>query len=236
MLPGNRSGVQQAVAVGQTGPMRPAAASKISDQRGEAGVAARVVAAVVIGLAIGTATSFAQAHLDGPWAALANSASPWLLGGFVAGAVQIRLAGAVAAGLGACVLEVVAYYVVTAARGYPINHAEIVFWAVCAVVGGPIFGYGGWVWLREPSRFRPMGASLLPATFIAEAIGTYTLRLQYHTTMLLYLVIGVVLFGLVAWPVRRLLPMVTYTAAATAIGIIIYWLALDSVAGMHFMA
>src|ERR1700761_9222504 len=68
-----------------------------------AGTAARAGAAVVIGAAVGVLTSFAQAWLPAPWSALANSASPWLAGGFAAGALQAPRGAAVAAGLSACV-------------------------------------------------------------------------------------------------------------------------------------
>jgi hypothetical protein len=37
---------------------------------------ARLIALIAIGVAIGVATSFVQAPLSTPWAALANSASP----------------------------------------------------------------------------------------------------------------------------------------------------------------
>jgi hypothetical protein len=58
--------------------------------------AARPIAAGVgIGIAIGAATALAQPHLGPPWSALVNSASPWLLGGFAAGA----LAGGPVSGL-----------------------------------------------------------------------------------------------------------------------------------------
>ncbi|HET7017534.1 MAG TPA: DUF6518 family protein [Streptosporangiaceae bacterium] len=53
-------------------------ASLVGQPRGDRS-AARIAAGVAIGVAVGVATWFAQAHLDLPWAALANSASPWLL-------------------------------------------------------------------------------------------------------------------------------------------------------------
>jgi hypothetical protein len=110
----------------------------------------RLLAAATIGIVIGALTSFGQAHLNLPWSAPVNSASPWLLGGFAAGALQASSRRGVLAGLGACVLEVMAYYAVTAARGYAVNHSEIIFWTVCALVGGPLFGWSGWAWHSRP--------------------------------------------------------------------------------------
>jgi hypothetical protein len=200
--------------------------------------AVAATAAAAIGIVVGIVTSFAQAQLHTPWAALANSASPWLLGGFAAGALQTRRIAAVVAGLGTCVLEVVGYYVTAAARGYPVNRGEIVFWVVSAVFGGPLFGWAGWTWWRAADRFRPWGAGLAPATFLAEAIGTYELRLHYQSTVVLYVAIGLVLLAVVTLPSRaeskRPLAVITSTAAATLVGIIIYWQLLDVVAGAHF--
>jgi hypothetical protein len=197
-------------------------------------------AAVVIGVVVGSATSFAQARLNLPWLALANSASPWLLGGFVAGALQTRRTAAVVAGLGTCVLEVVGYYVTAAARGYPVNRGEIVFWVVCAVFGGPLFGWAGWAWWRAADRLSPLGAGLAPATFLAEAIGTYELRLHYQSTVVLYVAIGLALLAVVTLSSRavreRPVRMITATAVAALVGIAIYWRLLSVIAGVHFSA
>jgi hypothetical protein len=196
--------------------------------------------AAVFGIVVGSVTSFAQAHLDLPWSALANSASPWLLGGFVAGALQTRRIPAVVAGLGTCVLEVVGYYVTAAARGYPVNRGEIVFWVVAAVFGGPLFGWAGWAWRRGTDLLRPWGAGLAPATFFAEAIGTYELRLHYQSTVVLYVVIGLVLLAAVTLTSRavrdRPLVVITSTMAAALVGIVVYWQLLSVVAGAHFSA
>ena len=197
--------------------------------RGHESTVGRLLAAAAIGVAIGAATSFGQAYLNLPWSALVNSASPWLLGGFAAGALQGARARGILAGLGACVLEVVSYYVVTAARGYSGSSSEIVFWIVCALVGGPLFGWSGWAWRSGPEQLRAWGA-LLAATWLAEAIGTYQLRLGYHSAAVLFLVIGLALFvGLLAVRAlrRHLAVTAAITVAATVVGFLIYWRALD---------
>jgi hypothetical protein len=51
---------------------------------------------------------------------------------------------------------------------------------------------------------RAIGAALLPGTFIAEGIGAYLLRLHCGSAALLYVVIGVGLLAVIAWPVRPL--------------------------------
>jgi hypothetical protein len=199
-------------------------------------VAARLGAAGLVGLVIGTATSFAQAWLGGTWQALANSASPWLLGAFVAGAIQLRCGRAVLAGLGCCVLEVVGYYALTSARGFAVSQTEIVFWAVCAVLGGPVFGWAGWGWRRASGSVRAVGAAFLPGTFLAEAIGTYQLRLHYHADAVLFAVIGLILLAVVVTPTRAVGRTLAATVAVTLAGIAVYWLGLAAAAGSAFGA
>jgi hypothetical protein len=190
----------------------------------------------LLGLLIGTATSFAQIGLNGTWQALSNSASPWLTGAFVAGAIQLRRNWAIGVGLGACLLEVAAYYVITPLRGHPANYSEIIFWGVCALVGGPVFGWAGWTWRRANSSLRPIGGSFLPATFIAEAIGTYQLRLHYRGDEVLYAAIGLVLFAVVAISSLRPARALAATTAIVAIGTVVYWLCVDAAAGATFGA
>jgi hypothetical protein len=195
----------------------------------------RLLAAAAIGSAIGTLTSFGQAHLELPWLALVNSASPWLLGSFAAGALQPSHSRGVLAGLGACVLEVVAYYIVTAARGYGVSQSEIIFWVVCALVGGPLFGWSGWAWRSGPERVGPWGGALLAATWLAEGIGSYQLRLGYHSAAILFLLIGFTLLVVVVLASqslrRRLAATAGITVLAGLVGIIIYWQVLDALTG-----
>ena len=181
---------------------------------------AQLGSGLAIGAGIGVTTSFLQARLPMPWDALANSASPWLAGGFAAGALQYRRGTAVAAGLSACVLEVVSYYVTSMARGFTASHGYVVFWTVCALVGGPLFGLAGWGWRHETGRRAAISAAFLPGTFFAEAAGSYLLRLHYVPDAVLYLAIGAVLL-VVVWPAGRL-NLLAWTAAVTVIGLIAY--------------
>jgi hypothetical protein len=195
----------------------------------------RLLAAAAIGIVIGALTSFGQAQLELPWSALVNSASPWLLGSFAAGALQAGHRRGVLAGLGACVLEVVAYYVVTAARGYGVSQSEITFWVVCALVGGPLFGWSGWAWRSGPERARPWGAALLAATWLAEGIGSYQLRLGYQSAAILFLLIGfalLVVVVLASQSLRRRLAATTgITVLAGLVGILFFWQVLDALIG-----
>jgi hypothetical protein len=201
-------------------------------QEGELPVA-RIAIAVAIGIVVGAGTSFAQAQLAYPWAALANSASPWLLGGFAAGAIQLRRGIAIAAGFVACVLEVASYYVTSSARGFPVSHGWIAFWVASALLGGPVSGWAGWAWRRATGWWQALGASFAPSTFLAEGFGAYQLRLHYESSAILYLVIGLVLFVIAT---RRIRPvaLLACTVALTAVGVVIYGPLLSALTGTGF--
>jgi hypothetical protein len=189
----------------------------------------RLLFAVVLGTFIGAATSYGQEHLGPHWQALANAASPWLVGAFAAGTVMHERSWAERAGLLACVMEVLSYYVITPLRGYPVTHREMAFWGLCAIVGGPLFGLAGWAWRHGSDQVQAIGAAALPATFLAEAIGTYGLRLHYRGAAALFAGIGVLLAVLVAiWLPKRwylVVPLITVTLA----GIFVYgWLLHDA--------
>lgn len=193
-------------------------------------IAVRACAPIAIGVLIGAATSVGQTCLNLPWLALANAASPWLLGGFIAGALQVRRNASLAAGLVACAGEVIAYFLVSAARGYGVGGGSVVFWVVCAVVGGPVFGLAGWAWWRRQGRAGSLGAAFLPGTFLGEAIGSYVLRLHYYSAGVLFSVIGIAALVLLGWRVRR--PDILLWAAVTgAAGIVVYGFVLDLLLG-----
>jgi hypothetical protein len=154
-------------------------------------LALRVAAVAVTGLAVGAATALLQKYLNQPWLSLVNSASPWLAAMFALGALWRRAGAAVAAGLATGLLELAGYYVTAAARGYPAGGGILLFWAACAVVGGPLFGASGWLWRRNPGRLSGLGASVLPAAFLAEAAVAYAWRLHYYSSAVLLAVIGI---------------------------------------------
>jgi hypothetical protein len=189
-----------------------------------------LVVGVLVGASIGAATAVAQPHLGLPWSALANSASPWLLGGFAAGARAARRGPAIGAGLLACVVEVRAYYATATAIAMPVAHNVTPFWLACAAVGGPVAGLAGWGWRRGSGRVRAYGAAFPGGTFIAEAVGAYGLRLHYHPAVALFLAIGIALLclmiGRAPWP-----GLLAWTAAFVVAGALVYGPLLDAVVG-----
>jgi len=150
-----------------------------------------VLVALAVGVAVGVLTSFLQTHLEFPWLALVNAASPWLTTAFVAGALQSRLPTAMVVGLAATTLEVVAYYVTSDLRGFDVSMGSATMWSLCAVVGGPIFGAAGHVWWRATPA--GLGAALMVAAYASEAVVAYHFRLGYSSTALLFGVVALLL-------------------------------------------
>jgi Family of unknown function (DUF6518) len=90
----------------------------------------------------------------------------------------------------------------------------VLFWALCAVVGGPVFGWAGWQWWNGGGPARALGASVLPAAFFAEAVVVYAIRLGYWSSAVLFALIGVgtiLLLGLVHRQHARLLKWLLLT-------------------------
>lgn len=199
------------------------------------------VAGAVIGALIGAGTALVQPHVGAPWSALVNSSSPWLLGGFIAGALHHRRNPATLAGLATLLVEVGAYFAVVDTLDIPVLHDYVLFWTVCAVAGGPVAGWAGWAWRWGGPRAHGFGAAFLPGSFIAEAFGAYGLRLHYVPGLTMFLVIGTVLFALLAWPGTSLGPIapargpvvLAWTAAFAVAGILIYGPLLNAVVGIY---
>jgi Family of unknown function (DUF6518) len=148
------------------------------------------LAGIGAGIAVGVLNSFGPTEVHGAAAAFFNSASAWLIAPFVVGAAVARTrAGAAAAGMATCVLQLVVYDVTASMRGFAVGVAINAFWAVCAVVGGPLFGLAGCLW-REGSA---IGAAALPAAFLAEGLWVYGHRLHYSGAAALWLAIGAAL-------------------------------------------
>lgn len=172
--------------------------------------------ALALGVLVGVLTSVLQAWLDVPWLALVNAASPWLTTAFIAGALQRRLRTALWSGLGATVLEVVAYYGTAELRGFGVSAAHLALWSACAVVGGPVFGTAGHLWRRAAPA--GLGAALLVAAWATEAVVVYGVRLGYSSSAVLF---GVVATGLLlglGQHQRQWVAVLTWSVPAAVVG------------------
>ncbi|HEX3908643.1 MAG TPA: DUF6518 family protein [Mycobacteriales bacterium] len=185
-----------------------------------ASLARPVLAVVVLGLAVGAATSVLQTYLDTPWASLANAASPWLVPAFAVGLLWRRVTSAALAGFVVCGLELLGYYATAVARGYSASPNELRFWGACAVIAGPVLGAAGWAWRQESPRLRGLGASVLVAAWLAEAAVAYAWRLHYYSTAILFATIGLfILVGLGTYR-RQHRRIVQWLALVLPIGIL----------------
>lgn len=95
--------------------------------------------------------------------------------------------GAAAAGLTTCGLQLVGYYVTAHVRGHSAGGAIVVFWAACAIAGGPIFGVAGHLWRTSPPRLKGLGAAVLAAAFLGEGLWSYLHELRYYATAALWI-------------------------------------------------
>jgi hypothetical protein len=153
----------------------------------------RASIAVVTGLAVGAMTSAGQTHLGGALNAFVNSASAWLVAPYVLGRIMQTRRGGALAGLAVAIAQLLGYYLTAHLRGYPAGGSIVLFWAACALVGGPLFGLGGYVSRTGDRSLAGLGATLLPASFLAEGLWVYLHELHYRSTAAIWIAIGVFL-------------------------------------------
>ncbi|HEU5356528.1 MAG TPA: DUF6518 family protein [Actinocrinis sp.] len=151
--------------------------------------------AVLVGTVVGVATDLLQAHLNSPWLALVNAASPWLAPAFAVGIAARRYWHAAVAGLLTCVVELIAYDVTAHVRGIAVSSGITAFWALCGVIGGPTFGVAGRLWRGGRGPLRGLGLALLASAFFGEAAIAYALFLNYYSSAALFAVIGAALIA-----------------------------------------
>lgn len=158
-----------------------AVAPQNSRAGGRRAVGVPLVGAVIIGLAAGVLTSYAQLWLPEGFSSLANSAASWCV---VAGLVALLLARSAAVGAVAGTIALlgmdVGYGVGSELRGYTFGTEAALFWAVAALVVGPIVG-AGVLWLRQDHpRLAPLAAALLAGVVVGE--GAYGLLVVAEST------------------------------------------------------
>jgi Family of unknown function (DUF6518) len=142
------------------------------------------------GLAVGVLTSFGQGVLSGAGNAFVNSASAWLVMPLAVGALFGRARSAAWAGLICCLLQLVGYDLTSELRGFAVSVSRDLFWGVCAVAGGPLFGAAGHLWRFGPAARRGLGPATLAGAFIAEGAVNYVDVLHRPVTGALWITIG----------------------------------------------
>jgi hypothetical protein len=135
---------------------------------------------LLIGLGVGALSFLAQGRLPGYWYHLGNSGSVWVAAAFLAGTFVAERRWAAVSGVLTLLCAVGGYFLTGTLMGVPYALSMMVFWAVVAVVGGPIFGLAGSLWRyaaaqplawRLQALFQPaIAAGLLGAAFVAEGV------------------------------------------------------------------
>ena len=131
--------------------------------------------------------------MGAPLNAFVNSASAWLVAPFFVGSRMTSRRGATAAGLTVCLLQLVGYYAATELRGFAPGGTIVIFWSVCGVVGGPVFGEVGRLWHTRTNRRSGLGSAVLPAAFLSQGLWVYLHELRYYTTAALWIAVGAIL-------------------------------------------
>lgn len=150
--------------------------------------------ALLIGYIVGASTSLLQGRTDGATASLFDAISPWLAPAFAVGAFARRPWHAALVGVVVCLVELAAYDVTAAGRGFPQGTDITMFWAYSGVIGGLLFGWAGHHWWNVTGPLRGLGVALMSGAFIAEG-GYYALELHYRASAHLFVAIGVILFA-----------------------------------------
>lgn len=180
-----------------------------------AGAVRRAALAGAAGLVTGALTSVGQTLLGGTvLAGLTNAVAPWLVAPFLVGATARGRRGGAALGVLACVAQVPGYYVTAALRGYPATASWVVMWLVCGVLGGVLAGVAGQSWWRGAARERGVGAAVLVAAWLGEALVTYGIVLRYADDAVVSAVAGVVTFAALGWHRRQHVLVLTWLGPA----------------------
>lgn len=175
-----------------------------------------VVAAALVGVAVGILTSVGQGYLPLTLNPLVNSASAWLVAPFVIGVIMPTWRTAAFTGLVACLTQLVGYYVTANVRGFPAGDGIVLFWTVCGLVGGPVFGAAGHLWRAGPTWLRGLGGVTLPSAFFAEGLWIYLVELHSPPRTALWLAIGIAL----TWRLTRAVSDLRWFAVALPLGLL----------------
>jgi hypothetical protein len=155
--------------------------------------------AVVVGLAGGALTAYAQGWLPARASSLANSAGAWALVAFAVALLPRRLGSATTAAALALFGLVLGYYATNELRGNPASLRTVELWMFAAVTVGPLLGAAAW-WVRHGRPGQAAGgAGAISGLLIGE--GVYGLRVIGDTTYPPYwrgeIAVGAVLLALI---------------------------------------
>lgn len=138
----------------------------------------------VVSLVLGQLTAVGQGSLPDQLASLANSSGPWILVTFLL--ALLARGPAVAAGAGSVSLGLLlaGYVLADWARGYPSSHAMIAFWALAALLAGPVIGLAGYGARRAGRTAAAWSVGVVPGLLAGE--GLYGVTVVSATTSPVY--------------------------------------------------
>lgn len=189
---------------------------------------ARVSLALGVGILTGLATQIGQGFMPGQWNTLVNSGAIWLVAVFLVASRMPTPVSAAAAATGGLLSTVATYYGAAALTGAPISLRNVLFWAVVALVAGPLFGLAGHWRYDERRMLRVAGVALLGGVLVAE--GFYLLLvLKYYWSGWAMVSAGILAATLLAQQSDRLRTLAALPLPALAAGVayaVIYWLTI----------
>jgi len=154
-------------------------------------VALGVIAALVIGVAVGAVTQQFPSQVI----PASTSGGPWVLVSFLVALTAAGVASATARGLACMVGLAIGYYGLAALHGYPVSGSTAGFWVPVALLVGPLTGLAaGWIRSGSP-LLAHIAAGVIPGVLLGEG---FAAGHQLET-----LAGAGLMAGLLAWQVRR---------------------------------
>lgn len=160
----------------------------------------KYIIAIVIGSVVGIVTLIGQKYLPENLNFLANSASMWLIPAFLIpyffkpdkiNAILLSIISLELCCLGYYIFEAVLNH-----HTFEINRT-VIFWLVCAVAGGIVFGLGANFSNTKENIIKNVSMNLLPAVFISEGLDKLIHISEYEhmvSGIILQIIIGLILY------------------------------------------
>ena len=164
----------------------------------------KYILTIIIGSLVGILTLMGQKYLPINLNFLANSTSMWLIPAFLIPYIfKTDKKASIILSISSLVFCVLGYYVFEAIFN---NHTfevsrTIIFWLICAVAGGIVFGLGAYYSNKEQNIIKYVSMNLLPAVFISEGVYKLIHIKEYQHMVIgiiLQIIIGLILYFVIA--------------------------------------
>ncbi len=178
--------------------------------------------AVIVGVAVGALTAYAQGWLSDSTASLANSAGPWCAAAFLVARFNRRLVIATLAAVLTLACCELGYAIATVVRGDSNSSSTVIFWLTAAALAGPPLGVAA-AWSTSFGIRQGLGFAVIGGVLIGE--GLYGWNTVADTTDWRYWVIeatlGLIVVAMAAvrsgWPFYALAAVATGVATSAVV-------------------